>query len=180
MFGNQNTCSCDKKWKLGGQLAPRFFSESRALTNNFPMKWCLRNKHRNSMLMTHHYLDLGTASDWLKKISQVPQPISSSTQFLVVMCHQYGISALVSQASLCGVAKCCLFSEATGSGKVQCISMNVKRKSFWQWVLRITVLHCIFQCKTFFHYIPWHEAQHCQVGEHQWLFLTICPTANPT
>ena len=154
-------------------------------TNNFPMKWCLRNEHRNSMMMTRHYPDLGTSSDWLKKISQVAQPISSSTQFLAVTCHQYEISALVSQASfgretISGDTKWRLFSEATGSWEVQCISMNIKRKSFRQWVLKLTVLHCIFQSKTSFDYIPWHEAQHYQGGEHQWLFLTICQTANPT
>ena len=28
--------------------------------------WCLRNKHRNSILLQRQNLDLGTASDWLK------------------------------------------------------------------------------------------------------------------
>ena len=42
---------------------------------------------------------------------------------------------LVSQTSFCeetisGVAKCSLFSEATGGEEVQCISMNMKRKTF--------------------------------------------------
>ena len=60
---------------------------------------------------------MGSASDWLKQISQVPRPIRSTSQIWVVTCHQYGISALVSQMSIHreaagGVAKCCLFSQA--------------------------------------------------------------------
>ena len=67
--------------------------------------------------MTAHYPDLGCASDWLNQISHTAQPIRSTTQIWVVMCHQYGISALVSQTSFGGetsgsVAKCQLFSQA--------------------------------------------------------------------
>ena len=29
-------------------------------TTGFPTKWCLRNEHRNSALMTRHYQDLGS------------------------------------------------------------------------------------------------------------------------
>ena len=35
----------------------------------FPAKWPLRNERRNSMPITHHYPDLGSASDWMKQIS---------------------------------------------------------------------------------------------------------------
>ena len=64
--------------------------------------------------------DLGSASDWLKQISQVAQHdqyIRCTTQIWVVMRHQYEISALVSQMSICretsgGVTKCRLFSQA--------------------------------------------------------------------
>ena len=35
-------------------------------TTSFPKMWCLRNKHRNSILLQRQNLDLGTASDWLK------------------------------------------------------------------------------------------------------------------
>ena len=68
--------------------------------------------------MTHHYPDLGSASDWLKQISHAGRPIRSTTQIWVVTRHQYGISALVSQTSFRGetaggVAKCRLFSQAT-------------------------------------------------------------------
>ena len=64
--------------------------------------------------------DLGSASDWLKQISQVAQHdqyIRRTTQIWVVMRHQYEISALVPQMSICretsgGIAKCRLFSQA--------------------------------------------------------------------
>ena len=67
--------------------------------------------------MTCHNPDLGSASDWLKEISQVARPSRSTSQIWVVMRHQYGISALVSQTSIRGetiggVAKCRLFSQA--------------------------------------------------------------------
>ena len=34
----------------------------------FPAKWLLRNERRNSILMTGHCSDLGSASDWMKQI----------------------------------------------------------------------------------------------------------------
>ena len=51
------------------------------------------------------------------------QPIRSTTQVWVVTCHQYGISALVSQTSFHRktvgvVAKCHLFSQATPKGVI--------------------------------------------------------------
>ena len=84
-------------------------------TTGFPAKWRLRNERRNSILMTRHYPDLGSASDWLNQISHAARPIRSTTQIWVVTRHQYGISALVSQTSFGGetrgnVAKCRLFS----------------------------------------------------------------------
>ena len=74
----------------------------------------LRNERRNSILMTRHYPDLGSASDWLNQISHTARPIRSTTQIWVVTRHQYGISALVSQTSFRGetsgsVVKCRLF-----------------------------------------------------------------------
>ena len=70
-------------------------------TTGFPAKWRLRNEPRNSILMTCHYQDLGSASDWLNQISQ---PITSTAQIWVVTRHQYGIPALVSQKSFDGEA----------------------------------------------------------------------------
>ena len=46
--------------------------------------------------------DLGRAFDWLKQISHAARPIRSTTQILVVIRHQYGISALVPQMSFRG------------------------------------------------------------------------------
>ena len=51
-------------------------------TTGFPAKWHLRNECRNSILMTRHYLDLGSASDWLNQIFQVARPIRSTMEFL--------------------------------------------------------------------------------------------------
>ena len=52
--------------------------------------------------MTCHYLNLDSASDWLKQIFLAAWPIRSSTQIGELTCHQYGISALVSQMSFRG------------------------------------------------------------------------------
>ena len=89
----------------------------RDATTGFPAKWRLRNKRRNSILMTRHYPDLGTVSDWLEQISHAVGPIRKTTQIWVVTHHQYGISTLVSQTSFRGetsggVAKCLLFCQA--------------------------------------------------------------------
>ena len=68
--------------------------------------------------MTRRLPDLGSASDWLKK--KKTKTIRSTTQIWVVMRHQYGISALVSQTSFGGktsggVAKGRLFSRQANS-----------------------------------------------------------------
>ena len=67
--------------------------------------------------MIHHYADLCSASDWSCCVGKLFQPIRSTTQISVVMRHQYGISALVSQVSFGretsgSIAKCWLFSQA--------------------------------------------------------------------
>ena len=54
------------------------------------------------MLMTCHYPDLGSASDWLNQISHAARPIRSTIQIWVVTRHHYGISALDSQTSFGG------------------------------------------------------------------------------
>ena len=75
------------------------------------------SERRNSILITHHYPDLGSTSDWLKRNSLAFQPVRSTTQIWVVTRHQYGISALVTQTSFCegpsgDLAKRWLFSQA--------------------------------------------------------------------
>ena len=77
----------------------------------------LRNERRNSIRMTRHYPDLGSASDWLNQISHAARPIRRTTQIWLVTRHQYGISAIVPRSSFGGetsgsVAKCRLFSQA--------------------------------------------------------------------
>ena len=87
-------------------------------TTGFPTKRRLRNERRNSILMTLHYSDLSSASDWLNQISHTARPIRSTTLIWVVTRHQYGISALVRPKlfrgeSSFGVAfECPLFSQA--------------------------------------------------------------------
>ena len=54
------------------------------------LKWRLRNDYRNSILMT----DLGSAYDWLKKISLTVRPIRITTQIWVVK-----LSGVISQTS---------------------------------------------------------------------------------
>ena len=97
---------------------------------NFPAKLRLRNERRNFILMTPHYQDLDSSSDWLKQISHAARPNRSTTQIWVVTRHQYGISALVSQTSfggksVVGVAKCRLFSQA-----MKWLHMQLKLLSF--------------------------------------------------
>ena len=70
------------------------------------------NERRNSILMTGHYPDLGSASNWSGRVGNLIQPIRVGTR------HQCGISELVSLTSFRrersgGVANCRLFSQAT-------------------------------------------------------------------
>ena len=60
----------------------------------FPLE-TVTNDFRNSILLTCHYQDLGSASDWLKQISLVTRPIRRTTQIWVATPHQYGISAVI-------------------------------------------------------------------------------------
>ena len=78
----------------------------------------VRNERRSSILMTCHYPNLGSASDWSCRVGNLIQPIWSTTQIWVVTRHQDRISALVSQTSFGGetsggVAKCRMFSQVT-------------------------------------------------------------------
>ena len=49
------------------------------------------------MLMTRHYPDLGSASDWVCNVGNLLQPSRSTAQIWVVTRHHYEISAIVSQ-----------------------------------------------------------------------------------
>ena len=64
-------------------------------TTGFPDKWSVRNEGSNFILMTRHYLDLGSASDWLNQISHAARPIRKTTHISVVTRYQYGISVFL-------------------------------------------------------------------------------------
>ena len=72
----------------------------------FPAKWLLRNERRNSILMTCHYSDLASASDWLRQLYLGAQ----YHQIGVMTLHQRGISALDPQAA---------FREGTSIGRAK-------------------------------------------------------------
>ena len=81
-------------------------------TPGFPAKWRLRDECRHSIMMTRHYPDLGSASDWLKQIFSHRR----TTQIRVVSRRQYRISARVSKTPLReetsgGFTKCGLFAQ---------------------------------------------------------------------
>ena len=76
--------------------------------------------------MTCHFPAPGSASDWLKQISLVAQPIKSSSQVGVVTRHQYGISAPFPQTSSGGqtsgcVVKCRPFRQVKFARAVFCV-----------------------------------------------------------
>ena len=50
----------------------------RNATTGSLLKWHLRNKHRNSILMTCYYPDLGSTSDWLKICFNQSETLTSS------------------------------------------------------------------------------------------------------
>ena len=53
------------------QQSQRSLSEqptSRHAATGFLVKWRLRNVRRDTILMTCHYQDVGSASDWMKQI----------------------------------------------------------------------------------------------------------------
>ena len=62
----------------GDNSSPRKQPTFGEATTSFPAKWRLRNEHRNSILMTCHYQDLGSTSDcfWLDEANF--QPIRST------------------------------------------------------------------------------------------------------
>ena len=55
----------------------------RNITINFPAKLRLTNERWNSILMTRHYPDLGSASDWSCREGNLLQPVRNTTQIWV-------------------------------------------------------------------------------------------------
>ena len=54
---------------------PRKQPTFRDVTLCFPKNWRLGNEHRNSIPMTCHYSDLGSAADWSCRAGNLLQPI---------------------------------------------------------------------------------------------------------
>ena len=71
-------------------------------TSGFPAKWRQRNERRSSILVTRHYSDLFSTSDWSCREGIFLQPIRSTTQIWIVIRHQYGISAHAPPSSFRG------------------------------------------------------------------------------
>ena len=86
-------------WNASNSLSWEKQQTFRDPTTSFPAEWHLRNKCRNSMLMTCHWPDMGRVSDWTCCAGNLLQPIRNTTQIWVVTRHQYGVSALVSKTS---------------------------------------------------------------------------------
>ena len=71
--------------------------------------------------MTRHYPDLGSASDWLKKIFHAARPIRSTTKIWVMTRYQYAIPAPVSQTSFSG-------KPVVQSQNVSCVFKTTKNR----------------------------------------------------
>ena len=119
-------------------------------STGFPAKWRPSNEHRNSILMTCYYPDLGGASDWLKQISIAAQPIRSTTLISVVIRNQYEICAFVSQTSFRGetsgeVAQCGLFYKTKNVQNVLDLSQESGEKYIYcSWCQSLfTILTCV-------------------------------------
>ena len=149
-------------------------------TKGFPVKWRLRNEHRNSVLMMHRYPDLGSASDWLKQILPAVWPIRSTTEILAMTCHQYGTSAFVSQTSFHGWQR---------GGKVWgLISENPEARGIIRQVPSVVVVWIFFgttqyydlqlQCgisKCFIWWMPVHMVAEVYTCRNQ-IYKTSCPS----
>ena len=84
----------------------RFKQSTFRATTNFPAKRRLRNERKISILMTRHYPDLGSASDWLKQISRAARPIRIEILRSCFQTSFYGESSS-------GVTRCQLFSQGS-------------------------------------------------------------------
>ena len=83
----------DKKFKRQLVIALSYLAHSWVAA--FSKQPTFRGVHRNSLLVTCHHPDLGSASDWFKQISLAVRQIRSTSQIWVVIRHQYGIYTLV-------------------------------------------------------------------------------------
>ena len=152
-------------------------------TTGFPAKWRLRNDCRNSMLMTCHYLDLGSASDWLKQSPLAAPPIKSTTQICVVTLHQYGISAVFPRKSFRGKSVSCFFkllfkekmSENLASAASPQFHPLLPIYCFPSWSASLSPVrspvnqvHCEREPASLQHWIPVHHQWWSKSQEHCW------------
>ena len=135
--------------RYNGNISLRKQPTFHDVTTGIPEKWRLKNDRRNSILMTRHYLNLGSASDWLKQISLPARPIISTTHIWLVARHQCGISAFVPQTSFHGQTsgvdgKGHLFFHATlTSVDDVTLKARIHKKMFW-FVISVYSLTTVF------------------------------------
>ena len=93
---SRNSCIKFKTWHHELAWGNRRNFASLLVPAKRRLRW---NEPRNSILMTCHYPDLGSASDWSCSEGNLLQPIRSTIQIWVVTRHQYGISSFVSRVN---------------------------------------------------------------------------------
>ena len=131
-------------------------------------------------MMTRHYSDLGSSSDWLNQISHTARPVRSTTQIWVVARHQYGISELVSHTSFGretsgSVSKCRLFSQAKKYSDVTSLVLTILQVFY----LITYSIKCIF-----LNFSPFIVSIHKELGAKIlprgmiWLFPIVCRPLN--
>ena len=136
--------------RYNGNISPGKRPTFHDVTTGFPAKWRLRNERRNSISITCHYLNLGSASDWLKQISLAARPIISATHIWLVARHQYGISAFGPQTSFHGETsgvdgKGQLFSHATLTSVDDVTSLKARiHKKMFCFVISVYSLTAVF------------------------------------
>ena len=74
-----------RNWSCSRRCSLRKQTTFHDATTCFPAKWRLRNERRNSILMTRHYPDLGSASHWSCRVGNLLQPVRSTTQIWAVL-----------------------------------------------------------------------------------------------
>ena len=107
----------------------------------FPRKLRLSHDCRNSILMTRHYPDLSSDSDWYR-VENLLQPMRSTTQIWVVTRHQREIFSLVYQTSFCG-------ESSGGVAKMSAVFsgyLATRPQLFKRWITLSTGIHWINLC----------------------------------
>ena len=92
-----------------------------------------------------HYPDLGSDSDWSNREGNLLQPIRSTTQ----ICHQNGITAIVSQTLFRGetnggVPKCRLFAQVRAVYVIYLLSLKIFQLHFFCLTKKLFIFLCFF------------------------------------